>query len=120
MNDVIISECSTWERRKSQSMLTMLPKLEILRRNNYFYYLLIAEGMAKLISLNEPYSLVGCQIVEELKSRNVETCNYPGSKVKQLSELPRHLEAPELWDLVIKAQHSQVCTLSSTILNRSC
>lgn len=28
----------------------------------------------------------------------------PGFKVKQLSELPRHLEAPELWDLVIKAQ----------------
>ncbi|XP_069655704.1 protein FAM227B [Haliaeetus albicilla] len=75
---------------------------------------------AKLISLNEPYSLAGCQIVEESKSRNLETCNYPGSKVKQLSELPRHLEAPELWDLVIKAQHSQVCTLSSTILNRSC
>ncbi|XP_050759462.1 protein FAM227B [Gymnogyps californianus] len=45
--------------------------------------------------------------VEESKGRNVESCNYPGFKLKQLSELPRHLEAPKLWDLVIKAQHFQ-------------
>nr|XP_025952858.1 protein FAM227B isoform X2 [Dromaius novaehollandiae] len=43
--------------------------------------------------------------VDKSKGRNVESYNYPGFKVKQLLELPRHLEAPKLWDLVIKAQH---------------
>ncbi|XP_068551562.1 protein FAM227B [Anas acuta] len=46
-------------------------------------------------------------IVEESKGTNVENCNYPGFKIKQLLELPRHLEAPKLWNLVIKAQHFQ-------------
>ncbi|KAM7103512.1 LOW QUALITY PROTEIN: protein FAM227B [Ciconia maguari] len=32
--------------------------------------------------------------------------NYPRFKVKQLAS-KRHLEAPKLWDLVIKAQHFQ-------------
>ncbi|KAM9637923.1 protein FAM227B isoform 3-T3 [Morphnus guianensis] len=81
MNDVIISECSTWERRKSQSMLTMLPKLEILRRNNYFYYLLIAEGMAKLISLNEPYSLVDIA-TEQIDAEEVLTQTSEMRKAK--------------------------------------
>ncbi|KAM9181587.1 protein FAM227B [Mergus octosetaceus] len=36
-----------------------------------------------------------------------ENCNYPGFKIKQLLELPRHLEAPKLWNSVIKAQHFQ-------------
>ncbi|XP_068814781.1 protein FAM227B [Struthio camelus] len=43
-------------------------------------------------------------VVDESKGRNIESYNYPGFTVKQLLELPRHLEAPELWDLVIKAQ----------------
>ncbi|XP_062440013.1 protein FAM227B [Rhea pennata] len=42
--------------------------------------------------------------VDKSKGRNVESYNYPGFKVKQLLELPRHLEAPKLWDFVIKAQ----------------
>ncbi|XP_035191617.1 protein FAM227B-like [Oxyura jamaicensis] len=46
-------------------------------------------------------------IVEESKATNVENCNYPGFKLKQLLELPRHLEAPKRCNLVIKAQHFQ-------------
>eukprot|EP00075_Anas_platyrhynchos_P033699 XP_027322952.1 protein FAM227B [Anas platyrhynchos] len=59
-------------------------------------------------------------IVEESKGTNVENCNYPGFKIKQLLELPRHLEAPKLWNLVIKAQHFQVCTVCFSSLIRSC
>ncbi|XP_014382687.2 protein FAM227B-like [Alligator sinensis] len=50
-------------------------------------------------------SKVAKYIPEESSNKNVENCHYPGFKVKQLSELPRHLDAADLWDLVIKAQN---------------
>ncbi|XP_019333299.1 protein FAM227B [Alligator mississippiensis] len=50
-------------------------------------------------------SKVAKYIPEKSSNKNVENCHYPGFKVKQLSELPRHLDAADLWDLVIKAQN---------------
>nr|XP_042697747.1 protein FAM227B [Chrysemys picta bellii] len=44
-------------------------------------------------------------IAEESSRKNVKNYRYPGFKLKQLTELPRHLEAAKLWDLVIKAHH---------------
>nr|XP_032618916.1 protein FAM227B [Chelonoidis abingdonii] len=44
-------------------------------------------------------------ITEESSRKNVENYRYPGFKLKQLTELPRHLEAAKLWDLVIKAHN---------------
>ncbi|XP_074863328.1 protein FAM227B [Carettochelys insculpta] len=41
-------------------------------------------------------------ITEESSRKNVKNYRYPGFKLKQLTELPRHLEAAKLWDLVIK------------------
>uniref|UniRef100_A0A452IYF0 Uncharacterized protein n=1 Tax=Gopherus agassizii TaxID=38772 RepID=A0A452IYF0_9SAUR len=44
-------------------------------------------------------------ITEESSRKNVKNYRYPGFKLKQLTELPRHLEAAKLWDLVIKAHN---------------
>ncbi|XP_043379266.1 protein FAM227B isoform X2 [Chelonia mydas] len=44
-------------------------------------------------------------IPEESSRKNVKNYRYPGFKLKQLTELPRHLEAAKLWDLVIKAHN---------------
>ncbi|XP_075753294.1 protein FAM227B isoform X2 [Pelodiscus sinensis] len=54
---------------------------------------------------NMKKTTVDKNISEESSRKNVKNYRYPGFKLKQLTELPRHLEAAKLWDLVIKAQN---------------
>ncbi|XP_067411884.1 protein FAM227B isoform X4 [Emydura macquarii macquarii] len=48
---------------------------------------------------------IGKYTTEESSRKNVKNYRYPGFKLNQLTELPRHLEAAKLWDLIIKTHN---------------